>query len=141
MKKVIDYLTKQGATFEAVRYGSSYFYNADSVKVDAVSVIFNFGENTATIERKIKAYCKRYGYIVAFEGFNFHCSYFTIFKPSDHNSYMLYSDFEEKSRKECEVYMHSCYSTGCKPDNNTLRRIMNKWGLLYNTRLDVEKAC
>lgn len=141
MKKVIDYLTKQGATFEAVQYGSSYFYNADPIKVDAVSVIFNFRENTAIIERKIKAYCKRYGYIVAFEGFNAHCSYLTIFRPNDYNSYMLYTDFEKESVKECEIYIHSCYSTGCKPDNNALRRIMKRWELLYNTRLKAEKAC
>ncbi len=133
MYRVVKYLEKQNMEYKKVQFGSSYFYNANPVVVDAIHVSFPGFNHMA--ERKILSYCKRYGYTVAFSGFNNRGSWLYIFKPSDYETYILYEDYAKKSTDDCERYIHDCHLQNIDVNSNRVKEIMDKYGRMYLAQL------
>ena len=84
MKKLINYLNKNGVDFRPVSYGSNYFYNAPALEFDGIIASFdytsgNYYKASADLA-KLEKYCARYGYSVFNRGVNPKCIYIHIMK-------------------------------------------------------------
>lgn len=137
LKKYLNRYKNNNISIHPVKFVCNYFYNVDKKEVSAIQCTFGFGTNYTESERKILSYCKKYNYAVAFCGFNSHCSWFYIFLPSAYDEYNNYYKYEKTSRDECEKYMHECYMVDTLPNNNKVRSIMDKYGLLYLNNIEL----
>lgn len=137
MKKVIKYLEKQVVEFREVQYGGTYFYGVEPVVVNAVQVMFRYPNYDMNLEKKIIKYCNRYGYEIAFGSHSLHMTWFSVFTREDYEKYILYSKYAEMSSDECNRYIHDCHSRNKKVDNESVKTIMDKYGEIYASKLQM----
>ena len=116
----------------------SYFNNAPNFTYYRALITWNYREATPENvrefeqqEKKLKTYCKKYGYILE-------VSYFygdrvaTIESSADAETAANYFYFRDASVKEFEQMQHEYYTTGRHDEVNAATlEIMNKYGELY----------
>lgn len=138
MKKLIDYLEKNGLDFERVEYGANYFYNVEKLIFDGVICTFDIRDGATA--RKVETYCKRYGYTVfrraGFPGFQF----FSIMRKDEKKQLDFIWEFINQSVSSCEKQIHlrniGFYSKESDEEfNERLRGIMDYYGDEYKKAL------
>lgn len=138
MKKLFNYLSKNGVDFRPVSYGSNYFYNAPAVEFNGVIASFDYTSGNyhkATAElAKLEKYCARYGYTVFNRGVNPKCVYIHIMKTTDRAALDLYYQFQDASQKEFWQTVHERRLAGLdtSEENEIAKKIMFRYGSEYN---------
>ena len=154
MKKLFNYLSKSGIEekptrghytdapaefFRELCGDPNFFNNAPNFTYYRARIVWNYSGATAESikdfteqEKKLKTYCKKYGYI-------FEVNYFygdrvaTIIKESDKEKARNFYYFRDAARAEFEQVAHELHEAGkANETNSAARLIMDKYGALYN---------
>lgn len=156
MERLFNYLNKIGveekpknghhepapAEYYRETYGDATFFdNAPNHTHPGAVVALDYNteapaeyfQNLNHIEKKITAYCKKYGYTCRRNTCHYSRTvYFYIEKLEDREAADSFYYFRDAARKEAEQAAHILYTQG-RPDevNATIKRIIDKYGESY----------
>lgn len=111
MKNIKNWMQKNGIVFTETTYGANYF-NDHSLDLHfegltvGIECEYYAAEN---IEKKIRKYCKRYGYSIIQTGGYPGYHYMNIMRA---DQWQILEDYERYSRKaqdQCEKHIHFCH--------------------------------
>ena len=146
MKKLKNYLDKNGITYNADIMGGDYFRNADGLHIEVIQITVWYGATDYYKQRrnyeKVEKYAARYGYKIVNSWFTGVYNTMILATNQDAAALALYLEYETASVNECEKLAH-VYYTGNAPGinlNGEMGHIMDKYGLLYNTAKIEEKT-
>lgn len=145
MKKLLNYLNKNGVIFRPVSYGSDYFYNAPALAFEGVIASFDYTSGNyykASAElAKLEKYCARYGYKTFNNGVNPSCVFVHIMKATEKAQLDLYLQFQELSTNEFWQVVHERRQTGLdmSEENEIAKKIMFRYGSEYNKAFAEQK--
>lgn len=138
MKKLINYLNKNGVDFRPVSYGSNYFYNAPALEFDGIIASFdytsgNYHKASADLA-KLEKYCSRYGYKTFNNGVNPDHLFVHIMKATEKAQLVLYYQYQEASKNEFWQVVHERRLAGLdtSEENEIAKKIMFRYGSEYN---------
>lgn len=129
------------ATYRRETFGdSNYFTNATNFIYSGAVVTLDYNVEAPAnyfiklrhIEKRLAAYCKKYGYIMQDRSAYFtRCFY--IWRAEDRERALDYFSFRDNCIEECNQAAHKLYEAG-KPEEveKTLTEIMNLYGNAYN---------
>lgn len=109
MKKIIEYLEKNGIEYNLVTYGNPYYYN-DGFTVSAISIRFDYESIDCScipeMQKKEKAFLKSMGrrknYCIGFSGKSgIYIPWYIIFKTED---FKRYQEHETRIRADVEKF-------------------------------------
>lgn len=149
MKKLLAWLNKHGYKSEPVSFGNDYFYNATAPHYSGATVCIE-SDNINEIriqEQTITKYCNRYNYDMALTSHiwwnystNKYNLYITIRTGADAAASANYDIYADAAKKDCEELIHlyhvnDIHITHAKLLNAELKKIMDKYGSMYNQSL------
>ena len=142
MKNIIKWLDKNNIEYDLVTIGEKYFNNAAPLHFQAIQITVwydkynNYNLQNANKEKALK-YCTRYGYKVFNSWFTGNYDTVIITTAAAYNAIKLYQEYSAPAAAECELLMHRYYTEPLTINlNNELKKIMFKYGALYNAALN-----
>ena len=136
MKRLINYLTKNGYGFKVCSYGSSYFFNVEPVSIHAVIITIGFNKEQATLYNKLSRYLSRYDYKKIVDGVNGAGYHIALTTNSNYGIYEAYKAAEKASELVCNDLIHKYNAEPLTIDlNHEVRKIMDHYGYILNNAI------
>lgn len=134
MKRFEKYLERMDIETRKVNLKNDYFYNVDCPECIGIYCFFEYDSEIAALEnetniKRIRNYCRRYGYLIINEKCYYHDYSFMVVNASDFESLKTYQSFVSNCADACARYAHEHKKD---PDiNKSFKMIMSEYEKNY----------